>query len=166
MRGPLREGAWPAQGRAAFRQGAPLSPALRKGQPGSQVQRPAQEQGRGLELGVSRAERMRRRTFLIAVGGSALWGVPKHGIAQSLPVLGFLNSASPSTYAFNATAFREGLREAGYVEGQNVNIEYRWANNDYGRRPALAREVVERRAAVIAATGALAPARRARSAST
>jgi putative tryptophan/tyrosine transport system substrate-binding protein len=109
---------------------------------------------------------MRRRTFLIAVGGSALCGLSARVGAQSLPSVGFLNSASAATYAFNATAFREGLREAGYVEGQNVTIEYRWANNDYGLLPALARELVVRGSAVIAATGDIASARAAQSATT
>ncbi len=109
---------------------------------------------------------MTRRTVKVALAGSALCALAACATAQTVPVVGFLNSASAATYAFNATAFREGLREAGYVEGQNVTIEYRWANNDYGRLPALARELVERGAAVIAATGDIASARAAQSATT
>ena len=109
---------------------------------------------------------MTRRTVLAALAGLALCALAACATAQPVPVVGFLNSASASTYAFNATAFREGLREAGYVEGQNVTIEYRWANNDYGRLPALARDLVERGAAVIAATGDIASARAAQSATT
>jgi putative ABC transport system substrate-binding protein len=74
-------------------------------------------------------------------------------------VVGFLNSASAATYSFNAAAFREGLREAGYVDGQNVVIEYRWADNDYGRLPSLASELAGRKVAVIAATGDIVSAR-------
>src|SRR5215470_15523212 len=107
---------------------------------------------------------MRRRTFLVALGGPALcgWIVPAR--AQALPVVGFLNSASSATYAFNAAAFLEGLRKAGYVDGQNVAIEYRWANNDYAKLPELANDLVGRRVAVIAATGDIASARAAQAA--
>ncbi len=85
---------------------------------------------------------------------------------QNVPVVGFLNSASSATYSFNASAFKEGLRGAGFVEGQNVVIEYRWADNDYGRLPALAAELVRRKVSVIAATGDIASARAAQSATT
>ena len=77
----------------------------------------------------------------------------------SVPVVGFLNSASLATYSFNASAFREGLRQAGFVEGQNVAIEYRWANNDYSRLPALAADLASRNVAIIAPTGDIASAR-------
>jgi ABC-type uncharacterized transport system substrate-binding protein len=109
---------------------------------------------------------MSRRTFLIAVGGSALCGLSAIGRAQTVPVVGFLNSASAGTYSFNAAAFADGLREAGYVDGRNVAIEYRWANNDYTRLPALATELANRGVAVIAATGDIASARAAQSATT
>jgi ABC-type uncharacterized transport system substrate-binding protein len=109
---------------------------------------------------------MSRRTFLIAVGGSALCGLPAIGRAQTVPIVGFLNSASAATYSFNAAAFADGLREAGYVDGRNVAIEYRWANNDYTRLPALATELANRGVAVIAATGDIASARAAQSATT
>ena len=75
-----------------------------------------------------------------------------------MPVVGFLNSASVATYSFNANAFREGLRETGFVEGQNVAIEYRWGDNDYSRLPALATDLAGRNVAVIAATGDIASA--------
>src|SRR5215470_13107487 len=110
---------------------------------------------------------MKRRTFLAAVGVSSI--IPAfsaRGQAPSLPVIGFLNSASAATYSFNVAAFRDGLREAGYTEGQNVAIEYRWADNDYGRLPGLAAELVSRNVAVIAATGDIASARAAQAATT
>ncbi len=110
---------------------------------------------------------MRRRTFLtVSLGSTLAYALATRAQAQALPVVGFLNSASSATYSFNAAAFKEGLREAGYVEGQNVVIEYRWADNDYGRLPALAAELVSRKVSVIAATGDIASARAAQAATT
>jgi putative ABC transport system substrate-binding protein len=88
-----------------------------------------------------------------------LYVLAARGQARPVQVVGFLNSASAATYSFNAAAFREGLREAGYVDGQNVVIEYRWADNDYGRLPSLASELASRKVAVIAATGDIVSAR-------
>ncbi|HET7032211.1 MAG TPA: ABC transporter substrate-binding protein, partial [Casimicrobiaceae bacterium] len=116
---------------------------------------------------MSRAILIKRRRLLAALGVlpfAHAYAVRAH--AQSTPVVGFLNSASLATYSFNANAFRDGLREAGFVEGQNVVIEYRWADNDYGRLPALATDLVRRRVAVIAATGDIASARAAQAATT
>ena len=68
---------------------------------------------------------------------------------QSMPVVGFLNSASPSGYAQMAAAFREGLKQTGFVPGESVQIEYRWANDSYDKLPELVQELVQRRVAVI-----------------
>ena len=103
---------------------------------------------------------MKRRTFLVTLGASqVLHGLMARAQVPSVPVVGFLNSASLATYSFNASAFREGLRQAGFIEGQNVAIEYRWANNDYSRLPALAADLARRNVAIIAATGDIASAR-------
>jgi len=85
--------------------------------------------------------------------------------SSTAPVIGFLNSASPITYRFNADAFREGLAQAGFVEGRNVQIEERWANGDYDALPALAKELVAKGVVAIAATGDVASAQAAQSAS-
>ncbi|MFZ0066741.1 MAG: ABC transporter substrate-binding protein [Pseudolabrys sp.] len=109
---------------------------------------------------------MRRREFIKLVGGvaavlpsSAIWA------QQQLPLVGFLNSASPDTYRFNADSFREGLTKAGFIEGRNVRIEERWARGDYEALPALAAELVARGVVAIAATGDVASARAAQRAS-
>ena len=82
-----------------------------------------------------------------------------------MPLVGFLNSASPDTYRFNADSFREGLAKAGFVEGRNVRIEERWARGDYDALPALAAELVAMGVVAIAATGDVASARAAQRAS-
>ena len=102
---------------------------------------------------------MRRREFIAVVGGAAA-GLPLASLAQrQTPLVGFLNSASPETYRFNADSFREGLAKAGFVEGRTVRIEERWARGDYGALPALAAELVAMGVAAIAATGDVASAR-------
>jgi putative ABC transport system substrate-binding protein len=90
---------------------------------------------------------------------------PADAQSANAPLVGFLNSASPVTYRFNADAFREGLAQAGFVEGRDVRIEERWANGDYNALPALAHELVAKGVVAIAATGDVASARAARDAS-
>jgi putative tryptophan/tyrosine transport system substrate-binding protein len=93
---------------------------------------------------------MRRRQFLGLVGGASIaWPLTGHAQKTTLPVVGFLNSASADGYASMAAAFRQGLKETGYVEGNNVAIEYRWADDRYDRLPALASDLVNRRVKVI-----------------
>jgi putative ABC transport system substrate-binding protein len=98
---------------------------------------------------------MRRREFIVGLG-AVTWPLVAH--AQAIPVIGWLSSGSPDEVVDRMRAFRQGLSETGYIEGRNVAIEYRWANGDYDRLPALAGELVDRRVTLIAAFGGIAVA--------
>jgi putative ABC transport system substrate-binding protein len=101
-----------------------------------------------------RGDRGRRREFLTLLGGSAAaWPIAARSQQPTMPLIGFLGPASPGPYAPYVAGFLRGLKEVGYVEGQNVAVEYRWAENQNDRLPALAAELVHRQVRVIVTLG-------------
>jgi putative tryptophan/tyrosine transport system substrate-binding protein len=99
-----------------------------------------------------------RRSFIRLLGGAAAWPVAARAQQPAMPVIGFLHPSSAEAYASLMLAFRKGLREVGYVEGRNLIIEYRWADDHYDRLPALAAELVGQRVSLIATANATAAA--------
>jgi putative ABC transport system substrate-binding protein len=97
---------------------------------------------------------MRRRQFIAILGGTAaMWPFVARAQQPAMPVIGFLNPTSPDASADRLRGLRQGLKDSGYVEGENVTILYRWAENQFDRLPALATELVSRRVAVVAVIG-------------
>jgi putative ABC transport system substrate-binding protein len=110
---------------------------------------------------------MRRRDFITFLGGAAVArSVGARAQQAGMPVIGFLHSASPDSYVSQLKAFHQALKQTGYVEGQNVAVEYRWAENQIARLPTMAAELAHRKVSVIVAGGSPASALAAKSATT
>ena len=101
---------------------------------------------------------MKRREFIAGVAGAAAIAFTARAQQAAMPVIGFLGSTSPGPYTALVAAVRQGLKETGYVEGQNVAIEFRWADGQLDRLPALAADLVSRKVDVIVTSGSVPPA--------
>jgi putative ABC transport system substrate-binding protein len=109
---------------------------------------------------------MRRRDIITLLGGAATWGLSAGARSQIIPVIGYLGPESPGSFASRVKAFREGLAETGFTEDRNVAIDFRWAEGQYNRLPALAADLAHRKVDVIAAPGGAPVALAAKSATT
>ena len=98
---------------------------------------------------------MRRRTFIAGIGSAAAWPVVARAQQSARPMVGFLNTQSPDGFGQYAAAFRQGLKDVGFIEGENYVVEYRWGEGHYDRLPSLVAQLLEKRPTVIAATGGI-----------
>ena len=98
-------------------------------------------------------DQLKRREFITLLGAAAAWPLAAQAQQPAMPVIGLLDPRSPDALTDRLRGFRQGLKETGFVEGENIAIEYRWANNQLDRLPALVTDLVGRRVAVIASPG-------------
>ena len=96
---------------------------------------------------------IKRRQLITLLGGAAAWPLAARAQHSSLPVIGFMSGRSTADSGYLAEAFRQGLRDTGYVEGESIGIEYRWANGDYDRLPGFASDLLQRNVLVLVAVG-------------
>src|SRR5262249_36817731 len=139
-----------------------LSPPKGEADRGDQ-RRSSEQAGCGLNDCTSRAarrrgDRVKRRAFITLLSGAAMWPLAARAQQAAMPIVGFLGSTPAGPYAAIVAAVRQGLKETGFVEGENVAIEYRWADNQLDRLPALAADLVSRKVAVIITSGSVPPA--------